>query len=75
MVFSCLQCLILLLVVTTFRNYNQRISYLRTLISRNQIILKEVVDVSKKYGVFLPSSLGYIPTDILDFGTLYSAGG
>lgn len=33
------------------------------------------VKVSKKYGVFLPSFFGYIPTDILDCGTVCSVGG
>jgi hypothetical protein len=45
------------------------------LISWNQVILKEVVEVHKKYGVFLPSFFGYIPTDILDCGTVYFVGG
>jgi hypothetical protein len=45
------------------------------LISWNQVILKEAVEVSKKYGVFLPSFFGYIPTHILDYGTVYSVGG
>jgi len=33
------------------------------------------VEVSKKYGVFFPSFFGYIPTDILNCGTVYCAGG